>query len=132
MSNDFVLAAKIPETQSDGWIAIGVSKDNQMGDDDVVLCKKSPNESSINHYYNTDRIEPNLLDPNNLTVGLSNSFVELKNGYLICSFTREKQIHFKNYFNLNKRFFILAALGSYVFFYFIKLKKKDLNEFFFV
>ena len=115
LSNDFVISAKITEIPSDvSWVAIGFSKDNQMGDDDVVLCKNSPNEKSISHYYNTDKIEPRLLDLNNVTIGLSKSSIDLKNGFLICSFTREKQFHIKNYFNLNKSFFILAAYGPYL------------------
>ena len=38
----------------------------------------------------------------------------LKDGWLFCSFKREKFINnVKNYFDLNNRFYILAATGPY-------------------
>jgi len=77
----------------------------------VVLCKNSPNEKSIDHYYNTAKNEPFLLDQTNSSIGLSKTSIDIQNGFLICNFTREKKINLNNYFNLNKKKFLLAAFG---------------------
>ena len=77
----------------------------------MVLCKNTPNEKSINYYQTTGKIRPELLDESNPTIGLSDSNVTLNQGFLVCSFTRDKKAHSNNYFNLNKNFFLLAAFG---------------------
>jgi hypothetical protein len=65
------------------------------------------------HYYNSGRFAPGLLDPLNPTLGISNSKVELIDGFLVCTFTREKSMQNKqNYLDLDKKFHILAATGA--------------------
>ena len=123
------------------WVAIGFSKDRimvmihfiffildrifklifnsfyliQKGDDCVVMCKHvaSEGKSSIEHYYNVEEARPNVLDPNNPTVGLSDPSVITNDGFLTCKFTRLKRNDTLNhYFDLHNKFYILGAYGG--------------------
>ncbi len=53
------------------------------------------------------------MDASNPSIGLSNTIAKIENGKFICSFKREKFIPgVKNYFDLNKGYFILFAKGG--------------------
>lgn len=91
----------------------GFSNDNQMGDDNVVLCTSS---GLIEHRYNNaDKNTPQLLNSTNPTEGLTNMKVKSENGWLFCSFTRLVKIQSieKKYFDLSKNYIILSAYGVY-------------------
>ena len=71
--------------------------------------------NTVEHYYNEGPYLPDVLDPSNATVGLSNSSIALNNKFLTCKFTRvKKNPAVPNYFDLNQNFFILAAHGTIV------------------
>jgi hypothetical protein len=98
------------------WLAIGFSKDNKMGDDCVVLCKHNSKDkyAAVQHYYNRYKSTPEILDANDTTVGLTDAGVAVNGNFLMCSFARQKQHNdVANYFDLSKKFFILAAYGDY-------------------
>ncbi len=96
------------------WIAIGFSNDQAMGNDDVIICKKSATMGdSVEHFFNSGRFTPSLLDFSEPSIGITNARVLLNEGFLICSFNREKtNARSPNYFDLNKSFYVLSAQGS--------------------
>jgi hypothetical protein len=71
--------------------------------------------NAIEHYYNEGPYQPDVLDHSNATIGLSNSSITLNNKFLTCKFTRvKKNPTVDHYFDLNQKFFILAAHGLIV------------------
>ncbi|RNA06657.1 ferric-chelate reductase 1 [Brachionus plicatilis] len=114
-SHQFILATKIddPNLVNSAWLAIGFSTDSQMGNDDVIICKNSNVEKSIQRYFNSGKFTPSLLDPRNPEIGISDPRILINNNFMICSFTREKSNpNFQNYFDLNNKFHILSAYGQ--------------------
>ncbi len=84
-----------------------------QGFDNVVLCKNSPRDTSVFHYFTQGKFRPGPLDPGNPSVGISNSKVAKNNEYFLCSFNREKiSPNVENYYDLNKKFHLLAATGA--------------------
>lgn len=83
------------------------------GDDCVVACKYITNGNSIvQHYFNVDK-EPEILESSYPTVGISEALVSLKDGYLTCSFKREKKNSISSrYFDLNNPYFLMIAKGN--------------------
>jgi len=112
----FIIAYKLDSLvpRDSAWIAIGFSNDQAMGDDDVIICKKSSTMGdSVEHFFNSGRFTPSLLDFSEPSIGITNARVLLNEGFLICSFNREKtSARSSNYFDLNKSYFVLAAQGS--------------------
>ena len=92
------------------WLGIGLSTDEQMGDDDVVVCKTT---NQVSHYRTIGHVEPVLLNPFEPAIGLSNMKIESDRGWLICSFTRLNKLENEpNYFDLNNNYHVLAAYGN--------------------
>ena len=97
---------------SDNWVLFNVFK--FKGNDCVVMCQHdlTQNITKIEHYFNTDESKPNVLDPTDPTVGLTNAEISVSNGFLTCKFSRVKQnSQVKNYFDLHNNFYILGANG---------------------
>jgi hypothetical protein len=68
----------------------------------------------VEQRYNSIKAAPSLLDNNDPSIGITNVKIENSNGWLKCSFTRMKSIPTTtNYFDLNKNFYILSAIGPY-------------------
>lgn len=96
------------------WLAIGFGNNRQMGDDCVVMCKHMKDVNTIEHYYNEGPYQPSVF-PSNATIGLSNSSITLNNKFLTCKFTRvKKNPNVDHYFDLDQKFFILAAHGPII------------------
>lgn len=77
----------------------------------MVLCKST---TKIEHYYNRGKSTPEVLLSTDPSVGLTNKQSSATNSILSCNFTRQKFIeNVANYFDLNKKFHILAAYGDY-------------------
>lgn len=77
------------------------------------MCKYIDGVGSIEHYFNSQRARPSFLLNENPTVGISNSVVSTDQGYLICSFSREKaNPSIENYFDLNMDYYLLLAKAS--------------------
>ncbi len=76
------------------------------------MCKSSP--GVVEQRYNFGKNTPTLLVANNPSYGLTNQNVTISNSWLSCSFTRTiSDSSIKNYFDLNKNYYILAAYGRY-------------------
>jgi len=104
-----------PVAASDNvWLAFGFSTDTSMGDDCVCLCKMMNNQGSVEHYYNSGRTRPSLLDAARPSVGISSATVKVENGVMTCTFTRAKQFAgLANYFDIkNNQYRILHARGT--------------------
>ena len=62
-----------------------------MGDDTVVMCKYNSNGNSlIQHYYNVGK-KSEVLANSNPTIGISQPSVSLQDGFISCSFKRQKK-----------------------------------------
>ena len=71
------------------------------------MCKHMGNSmSTVEHYYNEGEYRPNVLDPANATVGLSNSSIIMDSSFLTCKFVRVK----KNFKIILKLFSILIKI----------------------
>ena len=74
------------------------------------MCKYSNGNGAVEHYFNKAKLTPTLLINENPTVGISNTVVSTDQGFLICSFSREKSNpSIENYFDLNIPFYLLLA-----------------------
>uniref|UniRef100_A0AAY3ZVZ3 Uncharacterized protein n=1 Tax=Denticeps clupeoides TaxID=299321 RepID=A0AAY3ZVZ3_9TELE len=74
---------------SPGYVSIGFSDDQQMGNDDVYICgQDSTGALKVQHAYTTGRTAPNVL-----TLGdVSNINTSLVNGAISCKFTTRNSI----------------------------------------
>lgn len=96
---------------SPSWLAIGFSKDKQMGDDGVVACKSN---GRVDHYYNTNEYRPRMLVQSEPSIGIFDSKVQLNDNIFSCSFKRKiKNDSVLNYFDLNTAYYVLSASGPY-------------------
>lgn len=85
----------------------------KKGEDNVCVCKISDQKGYVQHYYNTGKSAPGYLSPSNPEIGITNAKIEIVNGQVLCSFTREKFINgVNNYFNLNESFYLLIVKGG--------------------
>jgi hypothetical protein len=89
-----------------------------MGNDCVCLCKIVNNVASVEHYFNSGKSKPSLLDGTRPSVGITNPIVKVENGVMTCSFTRAKsiktvarQLTESNYFDINNQYYLLHARG---------------------
>ncbi|CAG0923114.1 unnamed protein product, partial [Notodromas monacha] len=110
----FSLMAKQVPLQ--GWISVGISKDENMGGDSVVLCKTAQTRSSLNisvdAYWNSGKTTPTLLDPSPAGVVIDPNG-RYENGDMYCSFSQSVQTTVaSNKFDLYKEsYFVLLAAG---------------------
>ena len=67
----------------------------------------------VEQFFNDER-ESDFLDSSNASIGLSNIKVNVQNGILTCSFSRENKIDVPNYFKISESTdsFLIAAYGS--------------------
>jgi len=126
-SVDFVYTSPV-EAADNVWLAFGFSTDTSMGDDCVCLCKLVNNVPTVEHFYNSGKSRPSLLDAAKPSVGIIGSSVKVENGVITCSFPRAKstntiarQLSVPNYFDINNQYYILHARGPIVNGYFSKL-----------
>ena len=91
-----------------------MSKDELMGDDNVVVCKQLQSGNVvIEHYYNTGRSKPRLLVNYTQSIELNDLKSSYLNGRLECLLKRDKSLDISNYFDLkqNSSYYILVASG---------------------
>jgi hypothetical protein len=62
--------------------------------------------------FNVGKFTPSLLDTNNPSIGINNAKVSMNNGFIVCSFSRDRTKNVNNYFDLNKSHFLLSAFGA--------------------
>lgn len=95
------------------YIALGLSTDQRMSNDDVVACKITGSNATVEHYYNSGRVPPTHVDDSNLSIGLSNANVVYNGTALVCSFRRDKSTYNSSrYFDLNNNYYLLIAQGA--------------------
>lgn len=96
---------------SNMYLALGLSGDRKMGDDDVIACIIAGNNGSVEHYYNYGK-SPSRLNDTNPSIGITNANIVYNGTALVCSFRRSKSTFgLSNYFNLNNNYYLLIAQG---------------------
>jgi hypothetical protein len=76
------------------------------------MCKYSNGVGTVEHYFNKAKLIPTLLVNENPTIGISNAAVSTNQGFLVCSFSREKSNpSIENYFDLNLDYYLMLAKG---------------------
>ena len=104
------------------YVAMGLSKDDEMGDDSVMACiyNETNGATSVSMYWNSPRPHLDSTPLDNPTLGLSGISGRFKDDTLYCKFTREAELdlddHHKkddrDHFDLNEDpYFILMARG---------------------
>ncbi|KAJ8010425.1 hypothetical protein DPEC_G00074940 [Dallia pectoralis] len=94
---------------SDGYIAIGFSDDQKMGNDDIYICGLGSNgQLQIQHAYSTGRSPPTILSPGNV----SNVISSLNNGVISCSFTTLNPISTQRSIGSNSPYYLMLVYGS--------------------
>ncbi|WAR02266.1 FRRS1-like protein [Mya arenaria] len=120
---EFSLKRKTTDTNY--FIAIGFSKDRQMGDDSVVQCVSTDCVVGVRSSYNGAYKSNDLLDEK--TFGVSLVSGSYSGGVLSCTFNRTNDAdllsvgsgrrrraatYASSFFNLNKEYFLLVAHGE--------------------
>ncbi|XP_067291028.1 putative ferric-chelate reductase 1 [Pseudorasbora parva] len=94
--------------QADGYVAIGFSDDQQMGNDDIYICGKDKNGLlQVQHAFSTGRSTPNILSLGNV----SNIKTALTNGNINCSFTSRNVISTGSRATSTSLYYLLIASG---------------------
>ncbi|KAH3870769.1 hypothetical protein DPMN_033959 [Dreissena polymorpha] len=114
----FSLTCKRPQN---AYCAIGLSKDNKMGDDSVFECVANGDQVIVSLSYNDGRSNSRLEQPQ---FGLTDVTTSSKDGVISCTFKRKKVAPSNTgrkkraaegpttFFNLNEDFTLFYAYGS--------------------
>lgn len=113
---NFTLSSNLDSSLSlsNAWLAFGFNTAQQMNQANVVMCKSRTSGVSIEHYYNSFYFSSPLV-ASNPTIGISNAMVQVLNGSLVCSLTRDNTNSAQNYYQINSnltKYYIIAAYGS--------------------
>lgn len=93
---------------SQGYIAFGLSDDQQMGNDDIYICGKDSNSNiQVQHAYSTGRRAPQILPLGNVSE-IKTSFVD---GVISCTFVSKNAISTQRSV-VGSGHYILFAYGS--------------------
>ncbi|XP_067234854.1 putative ferric-chelate reductase 1, partial [Chanodichthys erythropterus] len=94
--------------QADGYVAIGFSDDQQMGNDDIYICgKDSSGLLQVQHTFSTGRSAPNILSLGNVT----NIKTAVTNGNINCSFTSRNAISTASRAMSTSQYYLMIASG---------------------
>ncbi|XP_048031022.1 putative ferric-chelate reductase 1 [Megalobrama amblycephala] len=92
--------------KADGYVAIGFSDDQQMGNDDIYICGKDSNGLlQVQHAFSTGRSRPNILSLGNVT----NIKTVLTNGNINCSFTSRNAISTSRATSTSQYYLMIAS-----------------------
>ncbi|XP_076441041.1 putative ferric-chelate reductase 1 [Babylonia areolata] len=92
------------------WIAVGFSRDQEMGDDSVTECIMHDGEVKIQQSFN-DGLDNRYLDDKG--AALSEETGSVENGVMSCSFHRKKKYpRDPMVFDLDDDYFLLVAFGE--------------------
>jgi len=110
----FVISNLAPGVDlNNAYLAVGLNRNQEMEETSVVVCKNKNGSSSVEHFYNNGYI-PELMDPTLPMIGLSNTFMMVDSGYIICQFSRDNAYPgLDRYFdsNLNEAYLLVAFGG---------------------
>lgn len=96
--------------KTDGYLAIGFSRDDRMGDDSVVACLLKNGVVTVEQSYNLRNLDN--IGIQNPSAGLSNINGAVNNGKMVCSFDRLVTSSGTNIFDLSLgKYFLLLAAG---------------------
>ncbi|XP_012938630.1 ferric-chelate reductase 1 [Aplysia californica] len=96
--------------QTDQWIAIGLSHDTVMGDDNVLECVSDGDRVFIRTSYNRDKINEY---PDDKTAALSEMKGSVVDDILTCSFQRQnKYPREARVFDLHTPYYLFVAFGE--------------------
>ena len=94
------------------WTGIGFSKDNLMGNDDMIICKISNNTKRVERHFSLGKFRPPLLDTDRPDIGLTETNVFMYGPEMTCDFTRLKSMEMvANYYDARKSHYLLFAKG---------------------
>ncbi|BFZ17110.1 hypothetical protein BsWGS_20149 [Bradybaena similaris] len=99
-------------SNSDQWIALGLSHDTVMGDDSVLECVAENGKVHVRTSYNNGKANEYPVDK---TAGLSEAEGSVTNGLLACSFSRKTAYpEEKRVFDLSLPYYLMVATGDAV------------------
>ncbi|RNA02804.1 ferric-chelate reductase 1 isoform X1 [Brachionus plicatilis] len=99
-------------TNDDVWMGLGFSKDNQMGNDDMVICKSFNNTKTVDRHFSLGKFRPPLLNPEKPQLGLLDTSVFMYGPEMTCEFTRLKSMDtVPNYYDSSENHHLLFAKG---------------------
>ncbi|XP_051543211.1 putative ferric-chelate reductase 1 [Myxocyprinus asiaticus] len=94
--------------KADGYVAIGFSDDQEMGNDDIYICgKDSSNILQVQHAFSTGKSAPTILSLGNV----SDIKKALTNGVINCSFTTRNSISTGSRAASASEYFLMIASG---------------------
>uniref|UniRef100_A0A672L2X9 Amylo-alpha-1, 6-glucosidase, 4-alpha-glucanotransferase n=1 Tax=Sinocyclocheilus grahami TaxID=75366 RepID=A0A672L2X9_SINGR len=95
--------------QADGYVAIGFSDDQEMGNDDIYICgKDSSGNLQVQHAISTGKTAPTILSLGNVT----DIKTTLMNGNTInCSFTSRNAISTRSRATSTSEYYLMIAAG---------------------
>ncbi|XP_020364697.1 putative ferric-chelate reductase 1 [Oncorhynchus kisutch] len=93
---------------SDGYIAIGFSDDQMMGDDDIFICGRDSNGIiQLQHAYSTGRRRPDIVPLGNVSDVKSS----MKDDIISCSFTTRNPISIPRSVRSSSPYYLMFAHG---------------------
>ncbi|XP_041717832.1 putative ferric-chelate reductase 1 isoform X2 [Coregonus clupeaformis] len=93
---------------SDGYIAIGFSDDQTMGNDDIFICGRDSNGIiQLQHAYSTGRTRPDMRPLGNVSDVKSS----MKDGIISCSFTTMNPVSTQRSIRSSSPYYLMFAQG---------------------
>ncbi|XP_050953586.1 putative ferric-chelate reductase 1 [Labeo rohita] len=94
--------------QADGYVAIGFSDDQEMGNDDIYICGKDSSGSlRVQYAFSTGKTAPTILPPGNVT----NVNTVLNGNTINCSFTSRNAINTGSRATSTREYYLMIAAG---------------------
>ena len=109
------------DNETSSYIAIGLSSTNSMTKTSLVACSKFNDKTRVEMYWNEENSSKPLANP---SLGLSNTTVEILNGFMYCSFLRDAVTEFETPTTPSTK----VQFDLNIFPYFFLLARGPLNE----
>uniref|UniRef100_A0A671N3J0 Putative ferric-chelate reductase 1 n=1 Tax=Sinocyclocheilus anshuiensis TaxID=1608454 RepID=A0A671N3J0_9TELE len=94
--------------QASGYVSIGFSDDQEMGNDDIYICgKDSSGNLQVQHAFSTGKTAPTILS----LVNVTNINTALMNGNINCSFTSRNAISTGSRASSTSEYYLMIAAG---------------------
>ncbi|XP_016134459.1 putative ferric-chelate reductase 1 [Sinocyclocheilus grahami] len=94
--------------QASGYVSIGFSNDQEMGNDDIYICgKDSSGNLQVQHAFSTGKTAPTILS----LVNVTNINTALTNGNINCSFTSRNAISTGSRASSTSEYYLMIAAG---------------------